>query len=81
MQTPYLANAQSSAHECRPRAIRKVFQESPEAFEPRKYLTPAMTAMPEICMLRYKAFNTAGQAGKIKEISLADMAASYNYNS
>jgi len=59
-------------------AIRKVFQESPEAFDPRKYLTPAMTAMTEVCMLRYEAFNTAGQAGKIKAISLADMAASYN---
>jgi len=59
-------------------AIRKVFQESPEAFDPRKYLTPAMTAMTEICMLRYEAFNTAGQAGKIKAIPLADMAASYN---
>ena len=58
-------------------AIRKVFQESPEAFDPRKYLTPAMTAMTEVCMLRYEAFNTAGQAGKIKAISLADMAASY----
>ncbi len=59
-------------------AIRKVFQESPEAFDPRKYLTPAMTAMTEVCMLRYEAFNTAGQAGKIKAISLTDMAASYN---
>jgi fructose-bisphosphate aldolase class II len=37
-----------------------------------------MTAMTEICMLRYEAFNTAGQAGKIKAIPLADMAASYN---
>jgi fructose-bisphosphate aldolase class II len=59
-------------------AIRKVFQESPEAFDPRKYLTPAMTAMTEVCMLRYEAFNTAGQAGKIKAISLTDMAASYS---
>ncbi|MFT7517629.1 MAG: fructose-bisphosphate aldolase class II [Myxococcota bacterium] len=59
-------------------AIRKVFQDSPEAFDPRKYLTPSMAAMTEICMLRYEAFNTAGQAGKIKSISLADMAASYN---
>ncbi|MBC8370949.1 MAG: fructose-bisphosphate aldolase class II [Planctomycetes bacterium] len=59
-------------------AIRKVFQDSPDAFDPRKYLTPAMTAMQEVCELRYEAFNTAGQAGKIKSISLADMAASYN---
>jgi hypothetical protein len=29
-------------------------------------------------MLRYEAFNTAGQAGKIKAISLTDMAASYS---
>jgi fructose-bisphosphate aldolase class II len=59
-------------------AIRKVFQDSPESFDPRNYLTPAMTAMTEVCAARYEAFNTAGQAGKIKVASLADMAARYN---
>ncbi len=58
-------------------AIRKVFSQSPEAFDPRKYLTPAMAAMTEVCVQRYEAFNTSGQASKLKPVSLVDMAAGY----
>ena len=46
-------------------AIRKVFSESPEQFDPRKYLTPAREAMKEVCKARMIAFGQAGQAGKI----------------
>jgi len=58
-------------------AIRKVFSESPEAFDPRHYLTPSMAAMTEVCVQRYESFNTSGQASKLKPVSLVDMAASY----
>ena len=46
-------------------AIRKVFSESPEQFDPRKYLTPAREAMKEVCKARMIAFGQAGHAGKI----------------
>ncbi len=46
-------------------AIRKVFSESPEAFDPRKYLVPARLAMVEVCKARMIAFGQAGQAGNV----------------
>ena len=46
-------------------AIRKVFQDSPEQFDPRKYLGPARDAMQEVCKARMIAFGQAGNAGKI----------------
>ena len=59
-------------------AIRKVFADSPDAFDPRKYLTPAMSAMTEVCIARYEAFNTAGQASKIEALPLSAMADRYS---
>ncbi|WP_176086051.1 class II fructose-bisphosphate aldolase [Martelella sp. HB161492] len=58
-------------------AIRKVFAENPSEFDPRKYLKPAMEAMTKLCIARFEAFGTAGNAGKIKPIPLADMAKRY----
>jgi fructose-bisphosphate aldolase class II len=46
-------------------AIRKVFHESPEQFDPRKYLGPAREAMKEVCKARMIAFGQAGHAGEI----------------
>ena len=58
--------------------IRKVFQEHPEEFDPRKYLKPAQEAMIKVCKARFEEFNTAGQASKIKKvIPLAEMAKRY----
>ena len=54
-------------------AIRKVFAEEPGEFDPRKYLKPAIEMMTEICKARYEAFGTAGNASKIKPISLEGM--------
>jgi len=50
--------------------IRKVLTEKPEEFDPRKYLKPSMDAMEKVCIDRYEAFGTAGQASKIKPIPL-----------
>lgn len=58
-------------------AIRKVFAETPDKFDPRDYLKPARTAMQKICEERMKQFGQAGQAGKVQVISLADMAKGY----
>lgn len=54
-------------------AIRRYFAEHPKEFDPRKYLAEATKAMKNICKDRYEAFGTAGQADKIKVISLEKM--------
>jgi fructose-bisphosphate aldolase class II len=58
-------------------AIRKVLVESPEKFDPRDYLKPARDAMKQVCIARMTAFGQAGHAGKIKPVSLAEMARRY----
>ncbi|MGJ8527948.1 class II fructose-bisphosphate aldolase [Maritalea sp.] len=58
--------------------IRRVLQENPGEFDPRKYLKPARDAMTKLCIERLEQFNTAGQASKVgKIIPLADMANRY----
>ena len=58
-------------------AIRQVFAETPEKFDPRDYLKPAREAMAEVCKARMIAFSQAGNAGKIKVKSLSDMVSFY----
>ena len=58
-------------------AIRKVFAETPEKFDPRDYLAPARAAMKEVCKARMIAFGQAGQAPKIRAKSLKDIAKIY----
>lgn len=58
-------------------AIRKFLAENRKEFDPRKYLKAASKAMSEICKARYEAFGAAGQASKIKPISLEAMAKRY----
>ncbi|MCP4475987.1 MAG: fructose-bisphosphate aldolase class II [Gammaproteobacteria bacterium] len=59
-------------------AIRRFMKERPKEFDPRKYLGPAKDAMKSICIERYQAFATAGQAAKIGKIySLEEMEARY----
>jgi len=43
-------------------AIRKVFAESPEKFDPRDYLKPAREAMKKVCVARMTSFGQAGNA-------------------
>lgn len=59
-------------------SIRKFMADNPKEFDPRKYLGVARTAMKDICIARYEAFGTAGQASKIRGISLDDMVARYD---
>ena len=58
-------------------AIRRFLAEKPAEFDPRKYLAHTITAMRDICIHRYEAFGTAGNADKIKVRSLADMQLAY----
>jgi fructose-bisphosphate aldolase, class II len=58
-------------------AIRKVFAESPEKFDPRDYLKPARDAMKKVCVARMTAFGQAGQARKIKPVSCEKFASFY----
>ncbi|MCY4330597.1 MAG: fructose-bisphosphate aldolase class II [Endozoicomonadaceae bacterium] len=58
-------------------AIRRFLAQNPQAFDPRKYLKAATDAMRDICLDRYEAFGTAGQADKIKPINLEKMATRY----
>lgn len=58
-------------------AIRRYFAKNPSEFDPRKYLSEASNAMREICIDRYEAFGTAGNAKKIKVLSLEKMTQRY----
>jgi fructose-bisphosphate aldolase class II len=48
-------------------AIRKVFMESPEKFDPRDYLKPARAAMKKVCVDRMVAFGQAGFGAKLRK--------------
>ena len=54
-------------------AIRRFLDQNKSEFDPRKYLTASVKAMHEICVARYEAFGTAGQASKIKPLNLEVM--------
>ncbi len=58
-------------------AIRKVFAEQPDKFDPRDYLKPARIAMAEVVKARMIAFGQAGWADKVPVVSLEDMAKKY----
>ena len=57
--------------------FRKIAQQDVKQFDPRKFLAPSITAMKDLCVDRYERFGTAGNASKIKEIPMADMAKRY----
>jgi fructose-bisphosphate aldolase class II len=48
-------------------AIRKVFAETPDKFDPRDYLKPARTAMKQVCVDRMVAFGQAGHAAGVRK--------------
>ena len=58
-------------------AVRRYLFENPSKFDPRDYLTPAREAAKKICLARFEAFGCAGQASKIKPLSLDKMAERY----
>ena len=54
-------------------ATRRFLAHNPSEFDPRKFLAETTKAMTDICIARYEAFGTAGNATKIKPISLEAM--------
>jgi fructose-bisphosphate aldolase class II len=58
-------------------AIRKVFIEKPEEFDPRSYMKPAREAMKQVVMARMIAFGQAGHAFDFTPIPLEKMAEMY----
>ncbi|MBD2580018.1 class II fructose-bisphosphate aldolase [Oscillatoria sp. FACHB-1406] len=58
-------------------AFRKAAAEDPKNFDPRHFLKPSIKMMKEVCLERYQQFGTAGNASKIKQMTLEDYAAKY----
>ena len=58
-------------------AIRKVFVDTPEKFDPRDYLKPAREAMKKVVSQRMKEFGQAGHAGDYAPVALSEMAKRY----
>jgi len=54
-------------------AIRKVFVENPEKFDPRQYLEPAREALTQLVAQKMRDLGTAGHAGEIMPKTLDDM--------
>ncbi len=59
-------------------AMRRMMAEKPAEFDPRKFFAATVDAMKQICIDRYEAFGTAGNADKIRPISLEKMVSHYN---
>ena len=58
-------------------AIRKVFAETPDKFDPRDYLKPAREAMAKVVAQRMTQFGQAGHAGDYKQTPITEMAKGY----
>lgn len=58
-------------------AIREAAFTDPSNFDPRHFLKPSIKYMKQVCLKRYDAFGTAGNASKIKQVSLDVFAAQY----
>jgi len=58
-------------------AIREAAAQDPSNFDPRHFMKPSITYMKKVCLERYQQFGTAGNASKIKQMSLDDFAAKY----
>lgn len=59
-------------------AVRRFLAQNPSEFDPRKFLAVTMSAMKDICIDRYQAFGTAGNADKIKVRSLDQIQQAYS---
>ncbi len=58
-------------------AIREAAAKDPSNFDPRHFMKPSMKYMKQVCSDRYQQFWTAGNASKIKQMTLDDYAAKY----
>ena len=58
-------------------AVRRFLALHPAEFDPRKFLKETVSAMRELCIARFEAFATAGNASRIKPLGLEAMAQRY----
>ncbi len=58
-------------------AMRQVFAQQPSEFDPRKALTAAKNAASSIVKSRFESFGCAGQASRLKPVSLDAMSRRY----
>jgi fructose-bisphosphate aldolase, class II len=58
-------------------AIRRVFWDKPEEFDPRSYLSPAREAMKQVIIQRMTQFGQAGHAADYQVVPLSEMAKRY----
>ncbi|GAB1538319.1 hypothetical protein NUACC21_09770 [Scytonema sp. NUACC21] len=58
-------------------AVREALAANTKEFDPRHFLKPSIKYMQKVCADRYQQFSTAGNASKIKQLSLDEMAAKY----
>ncbi|NDP63052.1 class II fructose-bisphosphate aldolase [Polaromonas sp.] len=58
-------------------AMRQAFAAQPGEFDPRKALLTAKKSASGICQARFEAFGCAGQASRIRPVTLETMAARY----
>jgi fructose-bisphosphate aldolase, class II len=58
-------------------AVREALEAKPSEFDPRHFLKPSIKYMEKVCADRYREFWTAGNASKIKQISLEEYARKY----
>jgi fructose-bisphosphate aldolase class II len=58
-------------------AVREALAANPKEFDPRHFLKPSIKYMKKVCADRYQEFGAAGQASKMKVMSLDDFAAKY----
>jgi fructose-bisphosphate aldolase class II len=58
-------------------AMRRSMANHSSEFDPRRFFKEATAAARDICLLRFQAFGSAGQAAKIKVVPLEQMARRY----
>lgn len=58
-------------------AIREAAFSDTSNFDPRHFLKPSIKYMKQVCLERYQQFWSAGNASKIKQVSLDDFAKKY----
>ena len=58
-------------------AMRRTMKSNPREFDPRKFLQAAMDETEKVCVERFEAFGSAGQASGILPINLEVMAQRY----
>ncbi len=58
-------------------AVREALEANSKEFDPRHFLKPSITYMQKVCADRYQQFWTAGNASKIKQISMDAFASKY----